>query len=133
MESIDDIKQLIGQQLKERRLELGWTQQELAEGCGLLQPHIARVELFGPGTVSQLLRLCHALDLRVNLISQPAAELVRTVVDAADDIELDTSMEELFSAPPDTPIGRLKNGVCRVHGTFLDDRKRCLVKGCRYG
>lgn len=24
------------------------------------------------------------------------------------------------------------NGNCRIHGTPLDDRNRCLTKGCRY-
>lgn len=27
---------------------------------------------------------------------------------------------------------RQANGACKIHGTPLDDRKKCLTKGCRY-
>lgn len=27
---------------------------------------------------------------------------------------------------------RLKNGVCKIHGTPLDSRGKCLQKGCQY-
>lgn len=30
------------------------------------------------------------------------------------------------------PKERLANGVCKVHGTPLDDRGKCLMKGCKY-
>jgi hypothetical protein len=28
---------------------------------------------------------------------------------------------------------RIKNGLCKIHGTPLDGRKRCMVKGCKNG
>lgn len=33
---------------------------------------------------------------------------------------------------PATPT-RGSNGLCKVHGTPLDDRGKCLVKGCKHG
>ena len=30
------------------------------------------------------------------------------------------------------PYESITNGICKVHGTPLDDRKKCLMKGCKY-
>ncbi len=53
----------IADRVAERRLELGLTQQELAELCGTTQSAIARLESGGrPPRIDTLLRIANALD-----------------------------------------------------------------------
>lgn len=33
---------------------------------------------------------------------------------------------------PTPSFERLANGLCKIHGTPLDDRGRCMQKGCKY-
>lgn len=33
---------------------------------------------------------------------------------------------------PKISAERLSNGLCKIHGTPLDDRGRCMQKGCKY-
>ncbi|WP_327114312.1 helix-turn-helix domain-containing protein [Nocardia sp. NBC_01730] len=51
--------------IRERRLELGLTQTQLAERAGLRQPDVSRLESGGgTPTIGMLDRLAHALELR---------------------------------------------------------------------
>jgi ribosome-binding protein aMBF1 (putative translation factor) len=58
----------LGQMVYDRRTALGLSQTELAEGCGMKQPQISRIE--GGGTVPTiplLRRLARALDAEVTI------------------------------------------------------------------
>ena len=51
--------------IRERRLELGFTQVQLAQRAGLHQPDVSRLESGGgTPTIGMLDRLAHALELR---------------------------------------------------------------------
>jgi ribosome-binding protein aMBF1 (putative translation factor) len=51
--------------IRERRLELGLTQTQLAQRAGLRQPEVSRLESGGgTPTIGMLDRLAHALELR---------------------------------------------------------------------
>ncbi len=51
--------------IRERRLELGLTQTQLAQRAGLRQPDVSRLESGGgTPTIGMLERLAHALELR---------------------------------------------------------------------
>jgi HTH-type transcriptional regulator / antitoxin HipB len=51
--------------IRERRLELGLTQTQVAERAGLRQPDVSRLEAGGgTPTIGMLDRLAHALELR---------------------------------------------------------------------
>ncbi|NNH73945.1 helix-turn-helix transcriptional regulator [Nocardia uniformis] len=51
--------------IRERRLELGLTQTQLAQRAGLRQPEVSRLESGGgTPTIGMLERLAHALELR---------------------------------------------------------------------
>jgi ribosome-binding protein aMBF1 (putative translation factor) len=62
----------LGQMVYDRRTELGLSQSELAERCGMKQPQISRIE--GGGTVPTiplLRRLAHALDAELSIRLSP--------------------------------------------------------------
>ncbi|MGW4635327.1 helix-turn-helix domain-containing protein [Nocardia sp. NPDC004415] len=55
----------LAQAIRERRLELGLTQTQLAERAGLRQPEVSRLESGGgTPTIGMLERLAHALEVR---------------------------------------------------------------------
>lgn len=143
MNSIEDTQFKIADSLKRRRLELGMTQAELGEAVGMQQSHIARMEVTGPRSVSGLLVIAQALNMGIVLEPSKTIEAVKHVLEAENAEELDEAMEELFDSPPDDALvppvvlekaGTLKGtGTCKVHGTPLDGRGKCLVKGCKNG
>lgn len=65
-----------------------------------------------------------------------------TLKEAGTPVELEvTGLPDLLTKPKGkhklpkglvVPVGRLQNGVCKVHGTPLDSRGKCLQKGCKY-
>ncbi|KAF0836525.1 helix-turn-helix domain-containing protein [Nocardia caishijiensis] len=55
----------LAESIRERRLELGLTQTQLAERAGLRQPEVSRLESGGgTPTIGMLERLAHALEVR---------------------------------------------------------------------
>jgi HTH-type transcriptional regulator/antitoxin HipB len=62
----------LGAKIRQRREELGLTQQQLAEAAGLRQPAVARFEAGGTmPTILMLERYAHALRLRLAVEFQP--------------------------------------------------------------
>lgn len=67
MNELEAVAQLVNA-IHQRRIELGWTQQELADKVGLHQESIARIE--NGGSVPRLdtvLKLAFALGMRLSL------------------------------------------------------------------
>ncbi|MER6831688.1 helix-turn-helix domain-containing protein [Streptosporangium sp. NPDC000563] len=65
---------LLGQQVYNRRTELGLSQAELAERAGMTQPQVARLETGGgTPTLALLRRLARALDAELNVTFTPHA------------------------------------------------------------
>ncbi|NKX89114.1 helix-turn-helix domain-containing protein [Nocardia coubleae] len=55
----------LAEAIRERRIELGLTQTQLAERAGLRQPEVSRLESGGgTPTIGMLERLAHALEVR---------------------------------------------------------------------
>lgn len=46
------------------------------------------------------------------------------------DMSKGTSVTTSIALP--TPVSKKENGTCKVHGTPLDSRGKCLQKGCKY-
>lgn len=125
MESLEEIKFKLAYQLKNRRKELGLTQEEVARRMDVLQPHVARAEAIGPRTVDMLIHWCLALDMKVSL--EPLQNTV-LVEKALDDPE---ALEELIDAEPEDIVEYLteKNkdmDFCK-HGAV----KGLCKKGCK--
>lgn len=58
-----DIRRLVGENVRTRRLAKGWTQEQFAEKSGLSQQYISGLERGGRNpTVLTLFELAHALD-----------------------------------------------------------------------
>ncbi|MFF3445164.1 helix-turn-helix domain-containing protein [Streptosporangium sp. NPDC002721] len=65
---------LLGQQVYNRRTELGLSQAELAERAGMTQPQVSRLETGGvTPTLALLRRLARALDADLNVTFTPHA------------------------------------------------------------
>ncbi|MEU4539027.1 MULTISPECIES: helix-turn-helix domain-containing protein [unclassified Streptosporangium] len=65
---------LLGQQVYNRRTELGLSQAELAERAGMTQPQVSRLETGGvTPTLALLRRLAKALDADLNVTFTPHA------------------------------------------------------------
>ncbi|MEV4184589.1 helix-turn-helix domain-containing protein [Streptosporangium canum] len=65
---------LLGQQVYNRRTELGLSQAELAERAGMTQPQVSRLETGGvTPTLALLRRLAKALDAELNVTFKPHA------------------------------------------------------------
>ncbi|MET8337142.1 helix-turn-helix domain-containing protein [Streptosporangium canum] len=65
---------LLGQQVYNRRTELGLSQTELAERAGMTQPQVSRLETGGvTPTLALLRRLAKALDAELNVTFKPHA------------------------------------------------------------
>lgn len=94
-QSIEDIRFLLAHQMKNRRKELGLTQAELASRMNVLQPHVARMEAIGPGSIESMLQWCIALDMK--LVLEPLANAA-LVDKAMEDVE---AIEELMDAEPE--------------------------------
>lgn len=41
-------------------------------------------------------------------------------------------VDPILVPPVAKNIDRYSNGVCKIHGTPLDGRGKCLMKGCKY-
>ena len=78
MEDLNQNREKLAKLLKERREELGLTQQQLAIATGYKQPTIARIEAgkFFINT-KQLFVLCEALKLRIILKESKNFEIER--------------------------------------------------------
>lgn len=94
-QSLEDVRFFIANYLKNRRKELGLTQEEVAGRMGVLQPHIARAETVGPRSVDMFIQWTLALDLKIILEPLHNTQLVEK---ALDDPE---AIEELIDAPPE--------------------------------
>ena len=63
----------LGEAVRSRREELGWSQRQLAEHAGMTQPAVARFEAGGTTPTLPLLeRLADALDLTLTVSLAPA-------------------------------------------------------------
>jgi transcriptional regulator with XRE-family HTH domain len=63
----------LGEAVRTRREELGWSQRQLAERAGMTQPGVARFEAGGTTpTIPVLERLAGALGLRLTVALEPA-------------------------------------------------------------
>ena len=62
--------------VKDARLAKGWTQQQLAEICGLSLRTIQRVESQGQGSMETCNALCAALAIERSLLLEPAPSLI---------------------------------------------------------
>jgi transcriptional regulator with XRE-family HTH domain len=63
----------LGEAVRTRREELGWSQRQLAERAGMTQPGVARFEAAGTTpTIPVLERLAGALGLRLTVALEPA-------------------------------------------------------------
>lgn len=69
---------------------------------------------------------------------KPPGELTRKQLNEQNIKRANAIDEKIEVTSPDLnkviPVssGRLSNGLCKIHGTPLDDRGRCMVKGCKY-
>lgn len=129
--TLEDIKFMFGDQLKNRRKELGLTQEEIAKRMGVLQPHIARAEAFGPRTVDMLLQWCFALEMKLTLEPLQNTALVEKALDDPEAIEelMDASPEDVVNIAPIRPFITAKNAdmeFCK-HGAV----KGLCKKGCK--
>ena len=62
----------LGEAVRSRREELGWSQRQLAERAGMTQPGVARFEAGGTiPTIPVLERLANALGLRLTVTLEP--------------------------------------------------------------
>jgi len=62
----------LGEAVRSRREELGWSQRQLAERAGMTQPGVARFEAGGTTpTIPVLERLANALGLRLTVTLEP--------------------------------------------------------------
>jgi len=62
----------LGEAVRTRREELGWSQRQLAERAGMTQPGVARFEAGGTTpTIPVLERLANALGLRLTVTLEP--------------------------------------------------------------
>jgi transcriptional regulator with XRE-family HTH domain len=62
----------LGEAVRSRREELGWSQRQLAERAGMTQPGVARFEAGGTTpTIPVLERLARALGLRLTVTLDP--------------------------------------------------------------
>ena len=62
----------LGEAVRSRREELGWSQRQLAERAGMTQPGVARFEAGGTTpTIPVLERLANALGLRLSVTLEP--------------------------------------------------------------
>jgi len=62
----------LGEAVRTRREELGWSQRQLAERAGMTQPGVARFESGGTiPTIPVLDRLAYALGLRLTVTLEP--------------------------------------------------------------
>ena len=62
----------LGEAVRSRREELGWSQRQLAERAGMTQPGVARFEAGGTiPTIPVLERLANALGLRLSVTLEP--------------------------------------------------------------
>src|SRR3954469_18157979 len=70
----DQLTGLVGQTLKQLRIDSELTQDEVADLAGLKQSHIARVEQKGVKTVATMVRLATAMGYRVIIDFQKREE-----------------------------------------------------------
>lgn len=113
--SLEEIRFMLGNQLKNRRKELGLTQEEVANRMGVLQPHVARMETVGPRTVDNLLQWCLALDMKLILEPMKSPELVTKalddpevldeLIDTEEDIVEIPTVQEVLDAGKDDSLG----------------------------
>lgn len=135
--SVEDIKLVIAKMLRDRRIAMGMTQFDLANRMGVLQPHVARMEVIGPGTVELLMKAVTSLDMRLILEPSPTAKAVKDVLEAPTPKAADKALDKLFDAEPDTPF-EVKPGNIRVKSTcpnghlLQNGRDKCSFKGCKY-
>lgn len=59
--SLDSTKEAIAKRIALRRLELGWSQQEVAEKLGIRQGHVSAVENEGVSTLDSIQRWAKVL------------------------------------------------------------------------
>lgn len=135
--SIEDIKVVIANLIRERRTHLGMTQLDLANAMGVMQSHVARMEAIGPGTVEMLMKAVTSLDMRLILEPSPTAKAVKDVLDATTAKASDKALDKLFDTEPDTPFevrpGNIKVKTTCPNGHLLQpDRDKCSFKGCKY-
>ena len=66
---MDNYKTQMGQRIKKRRTELGYTQQQLAETLGISQKHLGEVERGIAGlSMENLLELCKTIGVDLNYL-----------------------------------------------------------------
>lgn len=65
----DDLALLIGERIKERRLELGWSRERLGERAAVSPATLRAFERSGQVSLRRLIRLATALGLRSELES----------------------------------------------------------------
>jgi transcriptional regulator with XRE-family HTH domain len=92
----ETVAQCLAERLRERRLELGWSRDELADRSGVNVANIKRFELIGEIALSRLLKLSFVLDA------------------------LDTFNEVLNSKPPLTMEELKRQNKTRLRGRRRD-------------
>jgi hypothetical protein len=66
----------------------------------------------------------------VDIVSSPGKARLYAEIATRRENELIANTE--ISPPAPVSTVRLKNGICKIHGTPLDSMGRCLQKGCKY-
>lgn len=66
-ESSRSAAEAVGQELRNRRKELGLTQHDVAEKAGVLYTTVGRIERTGRGTLAVIIAMAEAVDLRLQL------------------------------------------------------------------
>ncbi|AZM90846.1 MULTISPECIES: helix-turn-helix domain-containing protein [Streptomyces] len=77
-----DLAYRIAQAVYDRRIELGWSQRQLAEAAGMRQPHVSRLEAARSlPSLDVLHRVAEAMgtDLTVCLVPREAAKAAEVV------------------------------------------------------
>lgn len=99
------IAKAIAFQIRAMRMRAGWSQQELAEACGMTQNQISRLESsdYGRPSITTLKRIAKAFDVALIVRFAPFSELVDWTADlAAETLDVKNfSSDEIDSTPGD--------------------------------
>lgn len=59
---------MVGEKIRKRRQELGWSQQDLAEKCQISWQSVSNIERTNKGNYETINEICKSLGLKIDLV-----------------------------------------------------------------